>query len=191
MSKETKQKSALFALRATVAFILLGVLLGVLYWWGFHSYPSVAEWAKPGDHAAFVYDGETYYRSGVIGKRGLTLKKYPIDEILGKVKDDGESLTTIPETTAPPVDTEEPEDFEDYEDLEDYEDFDTEETETLPESVVPPVGAGLFSDKDHAYILYSVKDMADYLLLLEEDGEYYLYYREGARDPLAPDTDDE
>ena len=93
--------------------------------------------------------------------------------------------TTVPETTAAPADTEEPED------LEDYEDYDTEEIETLPESVVPPVGAGLFSDKAHAYILYSVKDMTDYLLLLEEDGEYYLYYREGAQDPLAPDSDDE
>jgi len=185
MSKDTKQKPALFALRAAVAFILLGILLGVLYWWAIHSYPSVAQWAEPGDHAAFVYNGETYYRSGVIGKRGLTLKKYPIDEIIGKVEDDGEPLTTVPETTAAPADTEEPED------LEDYEDYDTEEIETLPESVVPPVGAGLFSDKAHAYILYSVKDMTDYLLLLEEDGEYYLYYREGAQDPLAPDSDDE
>ena len=66
-----------------------------------------------------------------------------------------------------------------------------EETETLPESVIPPAGAELFEDKKHAYILYSVKDMEDFLLLLDADGEYYLYYREGATDPLAPDTTDE
>ena len=178
-----KQKPALFALRAVIAFVLLGILLGVLYWWGFHSYPTVAEWAEPGSHEAFVYDGVTYHRSGVIGKRGLTLKKYPIDEILGKVKDDGVPLTTAPETTAETAEeTEEPDPLETET---------AEETETLPESVVPPAGAGLFTDKDHAYILYSVKDKSEYLLVLEADGEYYLYYREGAKDPLAPDVDDE
>ena len=57
--------------------------------------------------------------------------------------------------------------------------------------MIPPSGAELFEDKKHAYILYSVKDMEDFLLLLDADGEYYLYYREGAQNPLAPDTTDE
>ena len=99
MSTETKQKRALFALRAIIAFVLLGVLLAILYWWGFHSYRDVAEWVEPGNHDAFVYEGETYYLSGVIGKRGLTLKKYPIDKIVGQIKDDGTPVTTEPVTT--------------------------------------------------------------------------------------------
>lgn len=175
-----KPKPALFALRAVIAFLLLGVLLGVLYWWGYNAYPSVAEWVTPGDHSAFVYEGETYYRSGVIGKKGLTLKKYPIEEILGKVKDDGvpvtEPETTEEEMTVPPPYPQEPETFEE---------------ESLPESVEPPFGAELFDRKDHAYILYSVKEKPDFLLLLEADGEYYLYYREGTHNPLAPASGDE
>ena len=184
-----KQKRALFALRAVIAFVLLGMLLAVLYWWGFNSYRDVAEWVTPGDHSAFVYDGETYYLSGVIGKRGLTLKKYPIDKIVGQVKDDGVPVITEPVTTAEP-ETEEPlSPDETYE-----EDLETEaavETETAIESVVPPFGADLFEEKDHAYVLYSVKDNDDFLLLLGEDGQYYLYYREGVKDPLAPDSTDE
>ena len=184
-----KQKRALFALRAVIAFVLLGMLLAVLYWWGFNSYRDVAEWVTPGDHSAFVYDGETYYLSGVIGKRGLTLKKYPIDKIVGQVKDDGVPVITEPVTTAEP-ETEEPlSPDETYE-----EDLETEaavETETAIESVVPPFGADLFEEKDHAYVLYSVKDNDDFLLLLGEDGQYYLYYREGVKDPLAPDSADE
>ncbi len=182
MTKETKQKPALFALRAVIAFVLLGGLLAVLYWWGFNSYRDVAEWGEPGNHEAFVYNGETYYRSGVIGKRGLTLKKYPIDKILGQVKDDETPVVTEP-VTVPETETEEETDPLDTEFL--------EEIETLPESVIPPAGAEFFEGKGHAYILYSVKDNEDFLLLLEADGEYYLYYREGAKDPLAPDSADE
>ena len=184
-----KQKRALFALRAAIAFVLLGMLLAVLYWWGFNSYRDVAEWVTPGDHSAFVYDGETYYLSGVIGKRGLTLKKYPIDKIVGQVKDDGVPVITEPVTTAE-SETEEPlSPDETYE-----EDLETEaavETETAIESVVPPFGAGLFAEKDHAYVLYSVEDNDDFLLLLGDDGQYYLYYREGVKDPLASDSADE
>lgn len=182
MADQSKQKSALFVLRAVIAFVLLGVLLAVLYWWGYGSYRDVAEWVEPGDHSAFVYQGETYYLSGVIGKRGLTLKKYAIDQIVGQVRDDGTPVITEP-ATLPEAETEEEIDPLDTE-------F-REETETLPESVIPPAGAELFEDKKHAYILYSVKDMEDFLLLLDADGEYYLYYREGATDPLAPDTTDE
>ena len=103
---------------------------------------------------------------------------------------------TVPETTVPETteETESETTAETAEETEEPDPLDTEtaeETETLPESVVPPAGAGLFTDKDHAYILYSVKDKSEYLLVLEADGEYYLYYREGAKDPLAPDVDDE
>ncbi|MBQ9151834.1 MAG: hypothetical protein IJX72_06255 [Clostridia bacterium] len=184
MSTETKQKRALFALRAIIAFVLLGVLLAILYWWGFHSYRDVAEWVEPGNHDAFVYEGETYYLSGVIGKRGLTLKKYPIDKIVGQIKDDGTPVTTEP-VTLPETETVEETDPIDAETL--------EETEPVTEleSVIPPAGAALFEEDKHAYILYSVEDNEDFLLLLEADGEYYLYYREGAKDPLAPDTTEE
>lgn len=182
-----KQKRALFALRAVIAFVILGILLAVLYWWGFRSYPDVAEWVTPGDHSAFIYDGETYYLSGVIGKRGLTLKKYPIDKMIGQVKDDGVPVTTEPVTTVEP-ETDAPLPPDEIDEWEDYETEPTEETETAIESVVPPFGADLFEDKEHAYVLYSVEDESDFLLLLGEDGEYYLYYREGVRDPLAPET---
>lgn len=179
---KTKQRRALFALRAVIAFVLLGVLLAMLYWWGYGSYGNVAEWVEPGDHSAFVYQDETYYLSGVIGKRGLTLKKYAIDKIVGQVKDDGIPPVTEP-ATLPETETEEEPDPIDTEFW--------EEIETLPESVIPPAGAELFEDKKHAYVLYSVKDYGEFLLLLDADGEYYLYYREGAKDPLAPDTTDE
>lgn len=182
MSNQTKQKPALFVLRAVIAFVLLGVLLAVLYWWGYGSYRDVAEWVEPGDHSAFVYQGKTYYLSGVIGKRGLTLKKYAIDQIVGQVRDDGTPVMTEP-VTLPEADTEE-----------EFDSLDTEfweEIETLPESVIPPAGAELFEEKKHAYVLYSVKDYEEFLLLLDDDGEYYLYYREGAKDPLASDTTDE
>ncbi|MBQ3507668.1 MAG: hypothetical protein IJA91_03875 [Clostridia bacterium] len=179
---KTKQKRAFFALRAVIAFVLLVVLLAVLYWWGFHSYRDVAEWVTPGDHSAFVYQDETYYLSGVIGKRGLTLKKYPIEKIVGQVKDDGTPVITDSATLA---------ETDSAEELDPLDTEFLEELETFPESVVPPVGAELFSDKGHAYILYSVEDQDGFLLLLEEDGEYYLYYREGVKDPLSPVSDDE
>lgn len=182
-----KQKRALFALRAVIAFVILGILLAVLYWWGFRSYPDVAEWVTPGDHSAFVYQDETYYLSGVIGKRGLTLKKYPIDKMIGQVKDDGVPVSTEPVTTVEP-ETDAPLPPDETDEWEDYETEPPEETETAIESVVPPFGADLFEEKEHAYVLYSVEDQSDFLLLLGEDGEYYLYYREGVRDPLAPET---
>lgn len=184
MANETKQKPALLVLRAVIAFVLLGILLALLYWWGFNSYRDVAEWVEPGHHDAFIYEGETYYRSGVIGKRGLTLKKYPIDKILGQVKDDGTPVVTEPETL-PETDTAEetePADTETWEETEPV---------TELETVIPPAGAALFEERRHSYILYSVEDQEDYLLLLEADGEYYLYYREGATDPLDPDTTEE
>ena len=98
MSNQNQSKSALFILRAVIAFVLLGALLAVLYWWGYGSYRDVAEWVEPGDHSSFVYQDEIYYLSGVIGKRGLTLKKYAIDKIVGQVKDDGTPVMTEPAT---------------------------------------------------------------------------------------------
>lgn len=187
---KAKQRRALFALRAVIAFVILGILLAVLYWWGFHSYPDVAEWVTPGDHSAFVYQDETYYLSGVIGKRGLTLKKYPIDKMVGQIKDDGTPVITEPVTTVAP-ETEESLPPDETDEWEDYETEPPEETETAIESVELPFGAGLFAEGDHAYVLYSVEDNENYLLLLCEDGEYYLYYKEGTKDPLAPaETED-
>lgn len=168
---QPQPKRALFILRAVIAFVLIGVLLAVLYQVAFKSYSTVAEWGEPGNHDTLIYDGETYALVGVLGKNGLNLKKYPIDEIIGKVHDDGLPKLTEAETTAETA-PEEPEPPE------------TEEGETLPETeteavtVIPPKGAELFeSMRDHAYILYRVKDQEDYLLVLEPDGEYYLYRR--------------
>ncbi len=162
VNAKPKQISAHFALRAAGAFVLLMALIGFLYWWGYHGYATVAEWSEPGNHESFVYQDETYYRSGVIGKRGLTLKKYPIDEIVGKVKDDGIPAITEAVTLSP--------------------DADSNETVAVTPQEADPTLA-----QDHAYVLYSVEDKEDFLLLLEADGKYYLYYREGTDNPLSND----
>ena len=165
--KEQKQKAPFFVLRAVIAFVLLGLLCGVLYWWGYHGYGKTAAWIEPGHHEAFVLKDVTYYRVGQIGKGGLTDKKYPKDAIVGYVKDDGLPMVTEPVTEA---ETEEAD--------EDYEDTETaEETEpvTEPVTVIPPKGAELFEEGKHAFVIYSVKDTEEYLLLLESDGKYYLY----------------
>lgn len=171
------RRSLWLALRAVGAFALLGVLIALLYWWGYNSYPDVAEWAEPGNHDAFIYEGETYYLAGQINKKGLTKATYPMDKLLGQIKDDGTPIATEPETETE-TETEEV----------DPEDTETpEETETAIESVVPPAGADLFQNRKHAYILYTVEKKEQYLLLLQEDGEYYLYYREGTENPADSD----
>lgn len=167
-----------FVLRAVCAFVLMGLLIAVLHWWGFNSYRDVAEWAEPGSHEALIYNDETYYLAGQIGKQGLTKSKYTKDKLLGQVQDDGTPVTTEPVTTSEPESEDEP--F-----FEDTEFWEETETETQLESVIPPVGAKLFESGAHAYVLYSVKDKEDYLILLEADGEFYLYYREGIPDPAA------
>ena len=169
-TKQTKQKPAYFTLRAIIAFVVLGILLGVLYWFGFNGYREVAEWGAPGDHSTLVYEGETYEMLGVLGKGGLTTKKYAIDKVLGQVRDDG-----LPKLTETEADTED-EEWDEPEEI-DPTDTDTEtEPETEPVTVIPPKGAEYFvSQPDHAYVLYAVKDMEDHLLVLEPDGEYYLY----------------
>ena len=147
----TKQKRAFFLLRAVLAFILLFALIAGLYIWGYRSWSPVAEWAdEEGGHNALTYDGKTYELVGVMGKGKLTAKSYPIDEVLGKVKDDGSTMATETETFP----------------------ADTEEGETL--KVIPPDGDPTLP-AEHTYILYSVKDKEDYLIVLEQDGEYYLY----------------
>ena len=151
-TNQPKQKPAFFILRAVVAFVLLFALIAGLYLVGFRSWREVAEWGENSDHTALIYKEETYLLTGQIGKKGLTLKKYPIDKVLGQVRDDGSVMTTE-EITFPE---------------------ETEEGETL--KVTPPDGTPTLPH-EHTYILYSVKDQEDYLLVLEKDGEYYLYQR--------------
>ncbi len=149
-TKQPRQKPAFFLLRAAVAFVLLFALIVGLYLVGFRAWRDVAEWGEEGDHTTLIYKDETYTLVGAIGKKGLTLKKYPIHKILGEVRDDGSVMTTE-EVTFPE---------------------ETEEGETL--KVTPPDGTPTVRH-EHTYILYSVKDMEDHLLVLEKDGEYYLY----------------
>ena len=151
-TNQPKQKPAFFILRAVVAFVLLFALIAGLYLVGFRSWREVAEWGENSDHTALIYKEETYLLTGQIGKKGLTLKKYPIDKVLGQVRDDGSVMTTE-EITFPE---------------------ETEEGETL--KVTPPDGTPTLPH-GHTYILYSVKDQEDYLLVLEKDGEYYLYQK--------------
>ncbi len=181
MSKtKTKTKSPasrrwLWGLRALVAFFLMALLLVGLYRWGYRSYKEVAVWVTPGSHEALIYEEETYLLGGQLGKGNLTKGKFPVDKIIGRVADE-EAITTAEETSAeettaepePPADTEEGEE---------------PETTVEPETVIPPYGAEWFSDKPHTYVLYSVKDKADYLLLLEDDGQLYVYHREGSKLP--------
>ena len=169
-------RGILWTARILLVFVLLGVLLAAIYWLGYHSYREVAEWSEAGSHESLIYDGETYYRTGKIGDKGLTKSKYPVDKIVGQVRDDGVPVTTEPATTEEPEPEEDPIDPEDTE-L-------PEETDPPVESVVPPAGAQLFEEDKHVYVLYSVKKQENFLLVLEEDGEMYLYYREGTENPL-------
>ncbi len=151
-TNQPKQKPALFILRAAVAFVLLLALIAGLYLVGFRSFRTVAEWGEDSNHTTLIYKDETYTMVGVIGKKGLNLKKYPIDKVLGQVKDDG-TVMTAEDVTLP---------------------AETEEGETL--KVIPPDGTPTLPH-EHTYILYSVEKQEDYLLVLEKDGEYYLYQR--------------
>ena len=130
-TNQPKQKPAFFILRAVVAFVLLFALIAGLYLVGFRSWREVAEWGENSDHTALIYKEETYLLTGQIGKKGLTLKKYPIDKVLGQVRDDGSVMTTE-EITFPE---------------------ETEEGETL--KVTPPDGTPTLPH-EHTYILYSV-----------------------------------
>jgi hypothetical protein len=148
---KTKQKRAFFLVRAAIAFVLLIAVIAGLYIWGYRSWLPVAEWAdEEGGHNALMYDGETYALVGKLGKGDLTAKNYPIDKVLGQVKDDGSTMATETETFP----------------------AETEEGETL--KVIPPDGDPTLP-AEHTYVLYSVEKKEDYLLVLEQDGEYYLY----------------
>ena len=149
---QPKQKKAFFTLRAIIAFVLLMALIVGLYLVGFRSWREVAKWGENSNHEVLIYEEETYVLVGQLGKKGLNLKKYPIDKVLGQIRDDGSVMTTE-EITFPE---------------------ETEEGETL--KVTPPDGTPTLPH-EHTYILYSVKDQEDYLLVLEKNGEYYLYQK--------------
>ncbi len=148
-----KPRRAFFVLRVILALVLMALLLAGVYLWCYRSYPAVAEWEKAGSHDALIFEGETYRCIGEIGKRGLTLKKYPIGEQIGRVRDDGTPVETEAPTLPP----------------------DAESGETVKRPT--PDGTPTLG-QDHAYVLYSVKDLDNMLLMLDKNGEYYLYYRE-------------
>ncbi len=171
---EKKPKRAWFTLRAIGATLILALLLGVIYLAGYRAYPTVAEWSEPGNHDAFVYKEDTYHLAGVLGKRGLLEKNYPIDKLIGKVHDDGvpteEPTEPETETETIPADTDEP--------------WDTEDPADTEAVTKPPKNADPTLARDHAYVLYSVEGKEEYLLLLAEDGKLYVYYREGTDNPI-------
>ena len=185
MQTEPKPKSARFALRAVGMFAVLALVAAALYWWGYNGYATVGEWSEPGDHASFVYEGETYYRSGVWGVGKLSAQTYPRDDLLGKIKNDGELTSTEPPATTlpdPEAETTEP-DGEETTTVSGT-DSETETYRELPSKVVELVSGG------HTCLVYKVKNNDEFLIVWESDGSYYLYYREGTDDPLAPKETD-
>ncbi len=150
---EKKHENLFFALRVLVAVVLF-VGLGVgIYLVAYRGYPAVAEWKTAGSHAAFVYEGDTYVYVGEWGKTGLLKKDYVIDKSVGRVKDDG-TPTETEAVTLPP---------------------DAEPGETV-EPILPDGDPDL--SRDHAYILYSIKNQKNVLLMCEPDGSYSVYFRE-------------
>jgi len=162
-ANQPKQKRALFTLRAIIAFVLLMALIAGLYLVGFRSWRKVAQWGENSNHEVLIYEEETYVLVGQLGKKGLNLKKYPIDKVLGQVEQDGTLMTTAEETLP----------------------TDTEEGETV--KVTPPDGTPTVPH-EHTYIVYSVKDQEDYLLVLELDGEYYLYQKASETETVEEET---
>lgn len=152
---QPKQLPPYFTLRAILAFVILGVLMVGIYFVGFHSWREVAEWGENSNHEVIIYDEDTYVLVGVIvdnEKEALSLKNYPIHKVVGQVKQDGTLMTTAEETLSP----------------------DAPEGETL--ETTPPDGTPTLP-REHAYIVYAVKNKKDYLIVLEKDGEYYLYQK--------------
>lgn len=162
---QTKPKKAYFILRAILAFVLLIALIAGLYLVGFRSWREVAAWGEDSNHEILIYEEETYVLIGQIGKKGLNLKKYPIHKVLGQVEKDGTLMTTA-EATLPP---------------------DAEEGETV--KVTPPDGTPTVPH-EHTYIVYSVKDMDGYLLVLEDNGEYYLYQKASETETAETEAND-
>ena len=175
MQTQEKQKSARFALRACGMFVILAAVVAVIYWFGYNGYATVGEWDEPGDHAAFTYEGEVYRRSGVWGEGILTKKKYPMGDLLGKIKENGDLTTTVEAETSEPVIDEAdstPVGGADHA-------TETESYRVLSDEVVSLVSGR------HTVLVYAVEKKADYLIIWESDGLYYLYYREAVGDPLA------
>ncbi len=155
MATETKQKRSFFLLRAVLAFVLMAALIAGVYFVAYRGHPARAEWVQKGSHDAFVYEGDTYRRIGILGKNGLNSKKYPIGEAVGRVNDDGTPIETEALTLPP--------------------DAESGETVKRPRPDGDPTLA-----RDHSYILYTVEKIDNMLLLFESDGTYALYYREVA-----------
>ncbi len=156
MANQTKHENLFFALRVLLAVLLFGGLIVGIYLVAYRSYPTVAEWARPGSHDAFVMDGVTYRSVGELGKGGWKEKDYPIDKSLGRVADDGTATETDPPETLPP-------------------DAESGETVKLP----PPDGTPDLS-RDHAYVIYSVQNQENAVILLESTGKKVLYWKESA-----------
>ena len=160
---QPKQKKAYFIPRAILAFALLMALIVGLYHLGFRSWREVARWGEDSNHEILIYEEETYVLVGQLGKKGLNLNKYPIHKVLGQVEKDGTLMTTAEETLP----------------------ADTEEGETV--KVTPPDGTPTVHH-EHTYIVYSVKDQEDYLLVLEDNGEYYLYQKASETETVEEET---
>ena len=152
MEQQNQNKRALLTLRAVVAFLLLMALVVGIYLVCFRSWREVAQWGENSNHEVLIFEEKTYVLVGVIGEKGLTKDKYPIHKVLGQVKQDGTLMTTAEETLPP----------------------DASEGETI--ETTPPDGTPTVP-REHTYIVYAVKDKEDYLIVLEKDGEYYLYQR--------------
>ncbi len=156
MDQQNRPKRAGFLPRAILAFLFLGILLLGIYAAVYRGYPAVGKWDPYSDHDAFTYDGATWRCVGVIGKNGLTLSKYPIGDCVGRLADDGRLAgDDHGETSAPTLSP------------------NAEPGETA--RPIRPDGDPTL-ERDHAYVLYSVKEKDNMLLLLDTDGEYYLYY---------------
>ncbi len=153
---KSKFENLFFALRVLLAVVLLGGLIVGIYLVAYQGYPTVAEWVRPGSHDAFVMDGVTYRSVGELGKGGWKEKDYPIDKSIGRVADDGTATETDPPETLPP---------------------DAESGETV--KTTPPDGTPDLA-RDHAYVIYSVKNQENAVILLESTGKKVLYWKESA-----------
>ena len=159
-----KNRRALLTLRAVIIFAVLAAVIAVIYWVGYDAYPDVAQWSEPGYRDALVMDGKTYRLDGV-----TSIKKYPIQDLLGEVEDDGVDEITEASTEAP---TDHPTDKPDdpiVDTVPEETESESETYDTLPDEVVS------FWKGDHAYLVYSVEKEEDRILVLFPDGKYYLY----------------
>ncbi len=148
----TTRKSLLLLLRTVIAFVLLAVLLAGLYVFAYRAYPTVGTWTEEGNHQAFVYEGTVYRLVGKRGGTGYSEKNYPFGERLGRLESDGHVAGEAHQETEPATPG--------------------ETVKAQPSDGTPTM------ERDHAYVLYNVKEKAHILMLLGTDGEYYIYYPE-------------